>query len=259
MNEDKRIPFNLKILDTCLPDYFQGFSGPVIAFPVDAHTTYSELFGKLTDDDAWPPNADIDDIHIAVKDLVGNVYPAEIRPYFEIGPDAPPSTHFVSQHPTIHDMWMVIDKNDGEVMSSWPTEIEANVAAWDEIGEERAADVYAYFGIELEVPEGYEIRFVPIDQDAPLVNQMPYWQPIALSYQSTGKAVALGGFDTEMEAKVAAWKDHLRKQDFRGVADNYEQFHDGLSNMIESGRLTESDIPEDYVWLVESLAHLASK
>lgn len=209
MNEDKRIPFNLKFLDTCLPDYFQGFGGPVIAFPVDASMTYSELVSKLTDDDAWPESADIEDVRSAVTDLVGNVHSVESRPFHNIGPDAPPSTHFVSQHPTIHGMWMVIDKDDGEVMSSWPTEIEANIAAWGETGEERPADVYAYFGIELEMPEGYEIRFVPIDQDAPLVNQMPYWQPIALSYRGTGKAVALGGFDAEIEAKVAAWKDHL--------------------------------------------------
>ena len=259
MNEHKRVPFNLKLLDTCLPDYFQGFSGPVIAFPVDARMTYSEMFGKLTDDDAWPENADIEDVRSAVSDLGGNVHLSVSRPFHDIGPDEPPSTHFVSRHPTISDMWMVIDKDDGEVMSSWLTEIEANIAAWGETGEERPADVYAYFGIELEAPEGYEIRFVPIDQDAPLVNQMPYWQPIALSYQGAGKAVALGGFDTEMEAKVAAWRHHVQEKDFRGAAENYEQLHDGLSDMIESGRLTEADIPEDYTWLVESLAHLAAK
>lgn len=259
MNEEKRIPFNLKFLDTCPPDYFQGFGGPVIAFPVDASMTYTEFFSKLTVDDAWPENADIEDIRSAVTDLVGNVHSVESRPFHHIGPDAPPSTHFVSNHPTLSDMWLVIDKEDGEVMSSWPTKIEANIAAWGELNDTSPPEVYAYFGIQLEVPEWYEIRFVPIDQDAPLVDQMPYWQPIAPSYRGTGKAVALGGFDTEMEAKVAAWKDHLRKQDFRGVAENYEQLHDGLSDMIESGRLTEADIPEDYTWLVKSLAHLAAK
>lgn len=34
----------------------------------------------------------------------------------------------------------------------------------------------------------------------------------------------------------------------------YEALHDGLSDMIEGGRLTESHIPDDYEWLVESLA-----
>jgi len=259
MNEDKRIPFNLKILDTCLPDYFQGFGGPVISFPVDASMTYAELTTRLIEDDAWPASAPLEDIRSAVTDLVGQVHLADSRPFYNIGPDSPPSTHFVSQHPTIHDMWMVIDKDDGEVMSSWLTEIEANIAAWGETGEERPADVYAYFGIELEMPEGYEIRFVPIDQNSPLVNQMPYWQSIALSYKDFGIAVALGGFDTEMEAKVAAWKHKLAEDDFRGAAENYEQLLDGINEMLKRGRLTESDIPDDYHWLVESLAHLAAK
>lgn len=195
MNEDKRIPINLKILDTCLPDYFQGFSGPVIAFPVDASMTYSELVSKLTDDDAWPERADIEDVRSAVVDLIGNVNSDGSRPYSNIGPDEPPSTHFVSLHPTVHDMWMVIDKDDGEVMSSWPTEIEANIAAWGETGEERPADVYAYFGIELEVPDGYTTWRRKDNDNA------WYWEDEL--------GVDEGDFDTEMEAKVAAWNHHL--------------------------------------------------
>lgn len=46
--------------------------------------------------------------------------------------------------------------------------------------------------------------------------------------------------------------------DFRGVARSYHELHDGLSDMIESGRLTAADIPDDYEWLVESLAYLAN-
>ena len=187
----KHVPFNLKMLDTCLPDYFQGFDGPVISFPVDARMEYSELIANLTDDDAWPATADIEDIRSAVVDLVGNVHSVESCPFHDIGPDAPPSTHFVSQHPTVHDMWMVIDKEDGEVMSSWPTEIEANIAAWGETGEERAADVYAYFGIELEVPEGYQVSFANED---------------AWSWNSCEGKEYENFFDTEMEAKVAAWQ-----------------------------------------------------
>lgn len=245
MNTNKRIPFNLKILDTCLPDYFQGFGGPVISFPVDARMTFSELFSKLTSDEAaWPANADIGDIRAAVTDLVGQVHREDQRPYSDIGPDEPPADYFVSCHPTISDMWIVIEKETGDVISSWPTKKEALVIAWGESGEELPADVYAYFGIELEVPEGYQVRFA--NEDA--------WS------WSLGEGKEYENFfDTEMEAKVAAWKHHLAEKDFRGVAENYEQLHDGLSNMIESGRLTESDIPEDYVWLVGSLAHLASK
>jgi len=33
----------------------------------------------------------------------------------------------------------------------------------------------------------------------------------------------------------------------------YRELHDGLSNMVEEGRLTEADIPDDYQWLVEKL------
>ena len=34
----------------------------------------------------------------------------------------------------------------------------------------------------------------------------------------------------------------------------YGRLHDGLSDMIEGGRLTEADIPDDYQWLVKQLA-----
>jgi hypothetical protein len=33
----------------------------------------------------------------------------------------------------------------------------------------------------------------------------------------------------------------------------YQRLHDGLSDMVESGRLTEADIPDDYDWLVNSM------
>lgn len=36
--------------------------------------------------------------------------------------------------------------------------------------------------------------------------------------------------------------------------DHYHKLHDGLSDMIESGRLERGDIPDDYEWLVEMLA-----
>jgi hypothetical protein len=38
----------------------------------------------------------------------------------------------------------------------------------------------------------------------------------------------------------------------------YGELHDGLSDMIESGRLTEGMIPDDYQWLVEKLAELGT-
>jgi hypothetical protein len=39
---------------------------------------------------------------------------------------------------------------------------------------------------------------------------------------------------------------------------DYGRLHDGISEMVESGRLTASDIPDDYDWLVSLLAELAT-
>jgi hypothetical protein len=41
------------------------------------------------------------------------------------------------------------------------------------------------------------------------------------------------------------------------VLEKYRSLHDGLSDMVESGRLTENALPDDYGWLVETLADLA--
>ena len=39
----------------------------------------------------------------------------------------------------------------------------------------------------------------------------------------------------------------------------YQRLHDRLSDMVESGRLTQADIPDDYEWLVnEMLVPLAN-
>ena len=35
---------------------------------------------------------------------------------------------------------------------------------------------------------------------------------------------------------------------------HYSKLHDGLSDMVEEGRLSEAEIPDDYQWLVEQLA-----
>lgn len=39
----------------------------------------------------------------------------------------------------------------------------------------------------------------------------------------------------------------------------YGHLHDGLSDMIESGRLNEVDIPDDYQWLVATLIRLGAQ
>ncbi len=51
----------------------------------------------------------------------------------------------------------------------------------------------------------------------------------------------------------------LESVDIETVLENYRKLHDGLSDMIEEGRLTEAGIPDDYQWLVEKLAELAVK
>lgn len=42
------------------------------------------------------------------------------------------------------------------------------------------------------------------------------------------------------------------------LLDGYKRLHDGLSDMIEGGRLREEHIPDDYKWLVEALAQLGA-
>lgn len=46
----------------------------------------------------------------------------------------------------------------------------------------------------------------------------------------------------------------ILKTALQDMQSAYGRLHDGLSDMIESGRLTEADIPDDYQWLVETLS-----
>ena len=43
------------------------------------------------------------------------------------------------------------------------------------------------------------------------------------------------------------------EEEMRDQLRHYGFLHDGLSDMIEGGRLREEDIPEDYQWLVRML------
>lgn len=38
----------------------------------------------------------------------------------------------------------------------------------------------------------------------------------------------------------------------------YQRLHDGLSDMIEEGRLVNSDIPDDFKWLADSLEKIGN-
>jgi hypothetical protein len=45
--------------------------------------------------------------------------------------------------------------------------------------------------------------------------------------------------------------------DIGRVVAKYRTLFDGLSNMIEEGRLSEADIPDDYHWLTTRMAEIA--
>ena len=45
----------------------------------------------------------------------------------------------------------------------------------------------------------------------------------------------------------------MRTHPESSLLSHYRKLHDGLSDMIESGRLTEADIEDDYQWLVHML------
>ena len=45
----------------------------------------------------------------------------------------------------------------------------------------------------------------------------------------------------------------------RRKLSGYRALHDGLSDMIEGGRLTEGMIPDDYQWLGRALARNAGR
>lgn len=51
----------------------------------------------------------------------------------------------------------------------------------------------------------------------------------------------------------------ITKQGTNDLLNDYLSLHDGLSDMIENGRLRQEHIPDDYKWLVESLSKLANQ
>lgn len=55
----------------------------------------------------------------------------------------------------------------------------------------------------------------------------------------------------EAAQKVADQLNQMRE------LESYHQLHDGISDMIEAGRLTSKDIPRGLTWLVETLTRIA--
>lgn len=60
----------------------------------------------------------------------------------------------------------------------------------------------------------------------------------------------LDGFSVEEEAQAHALP--------LATMQLYRRLADGLSDMVEEGRLCEGDIPDDYRWLVELLGEIAA-
>jgi hypothetical protein len=64
--------------------------------------------------------------------------------------------------------------------------------------------------------------------------------------------VTMGLNDTVTLDENGEIDEPVRTED-DALLQHYRQLHDGLSDMIEEGRLTEAAIPDDYRWLVAML------
>lgn len=70
-------------------------------------------------------------------------------------------------------------------------------------------------------------------------------------------AAALGNAEETVEAaekQIAGWPAGAAPSTADSQLAAYRKLHDGLSDMIEGGRLTADMIPDDYDWLVKMLA-----
>ncbi len=71
--------------------------------------------------------------------------------------------------------------------------------------------------------------------------------------------------DAAIHKLVGAFIDHVYPVTATQATDtarelaSYRRLHDGLSDMIEGGRLTQADIPDDYDWLLLSLLDVNSE
>ena len=65
---------SIDYLDVCLPDYFQGFSGEVLAVPVTHETTYRELRELLRDDYNSLCGPEYENFEQALDDIFVNIY-----------------------------------------------------------------------------------------------------------------------------------------------------------------------------------------
>ena len=78
------------------------------------------------------------------------------------------------------------------------------------------------------------------------------------SFEPDGERFVLTGHHLrDCHEALALVEGNPLEQMVRPILDHYRALHDGLSDMIEDGRLTESDVPDDYHWLVEKMTALA--
>ena len=65
---------SIDYLDVCLPDYFQGFAGEVLAVPVTHETTYRELRELLRDEYNSLCGPEYENFEQALDDIFVNIY-----------------------------------------------------------------------------------------------------------------------------------------------------------------------------------------
>lgn len=65
-------------------------------------------------------------------------------------------------------------------------------------------------------------------------------------------------YENDMTRALRAGADPIRHE-AADLLEHYYKLHDGLTNMIEGGRLTEASVPVDYRWLVTMLCQAMDK
>lgn len=88
----------------------------------------------------------------------------------------------------------------------------------------------------------------------------PWFKAIGSHGDTPHEIVTPRGSDGGPEAIALCYREEDAALIVRAVNahEAYSKLHDGLSDMIEGGRLAEADIPDDYRWLVNMLAELAA-
>ena len=73
--------------------------------------------------------------------------------------------------------------------------------------------------------------------------------------EATGKTAKFADNDDGDEARLVVLRATVAKQ--KRLLKRYRTLHNGISDMIEGGRLKRADIPDDYRWLVINMVRIA--